>query len=223
MANVNNSHSIQAIEFADGTVWEWEDILRQPLRVVDGETSVKTGLEGGILVGNDLDNTLTGTAGNDTLYGGVGNDTLKSGAGDDILVGGTGNDRLEGGAGNDTYLFNRGDGMDTIYDNGGNDSLLFGSDINVDDLWFSRSGNHLVIDVLGTGDKVTVEHWNYSGSYQVESIQAGGMELTNVQMNQLVQALASFGVPAGVDGQWTDEQREAVAPVLSSYWRPTGS
>ena len=43
-------------------------------------------------IGNDLDNTIAGSAGNDTLEGGDGNDTLIGGAGGDVLIGGDGID-----------------------------------------------------------------------------------------------------------------------------------
>jgi Ca2+-binding RTX toxin-like protein len=66
-------------------------------------------------IGNELANTITGTAGNntlsgldgnDTLIGDGGNDTLFGGAGHDLLDGGAGSDSLTGGAGNDTYVVN---------------------------------------------------------------------------------------------------------------------
>ena len=39
------------------------------------------------------------------------------------------------------------------------------------------------------------------------------------QLEQLIQALATFGVPQGVDGIWTGEQKEALAPLLATYWQ----
>lgn len=165
------------------------------------------------------DDWIFGGDGDDKLYGGNGDDTLVGGAGNDILCGGKGNDLLKGGRGDDTYLFNAGDGADIIVEDSGDDRLVFG-DIDVADLWFSRSGNNLVIDVIGSDDAVTVTNWFWRDNYQVETIQAGGMELVSAQMNQLVQALASFGAPAGVGGQWTDEQREQVNGVISTYWKP---
>jgi Ca2+-binding RTX toxin-like protein len=57
------------------------------------------------LTGNELDNRLTGGAGNDTLHGGAGRDILSGGAGSDTLDGGAGRDILAGGAGNDIFAF----------------------------------------------------------------------------------------------------------------------
>ena len=54
-----------------------------------------------------------------------------------------------------------------------------------------------------------------------KNCEAGGQALIDNQVALLVQALASFGAPAGVDGGWTEEQREALAPVLTTYWKAT--
>ena len=58
------------------------------------------------LQGSDLDNRLTGGAGEDILVGGEGADTLNGGEDDDVLVGGAGNDVMDGGAGTDWVFFN---------------------------------------------------------------------------------------------------------------------
>lgn len=56
------------------------------------------------LMGNGLNNVLTGNDGGDTLSGGLGADTLSGGAGNDLLDGGAGADRMTGGTGDDTYV-----------------------------------------------------------------------------------------------------------------------
>jgi Ca2+-binding RTX toxin-like protein len=56
-------------------------------------------------VGNNSNNTITGTAGNDRLAGLGGNDTINGLAGNDLLSGGPGADRLNGGAGSDTVTY----------------------------------------------------------------------------------------------------------------------
>ncbi|MCQ4162060.1 S8 family serine peptidase [Roseomonas sp. GC11] len=52
-------------------------------------------------VGNDLANTINGTAAANELRGGAGDDVLQGLEGNDTLVGGSGNDMLRGGAGAD--------------------------------------------------------------------------------------------------------------------------
>lgn len=71
-----------------------------------------------VIVGNDLNNILTGTRGRDLILGGGGDDVLSGRSGDDDLQGGAGDDLLDGGIGADTMSGNGGD--DTfIVDNEG--------------------------------------------------------------------------------------------------------
>ncbi len=104
--------------------------------------------------GNALDNVLIGNSGNNTLDGGDGADTL---------AGWRGNDLLRGGAGADTYAVSRGDGSDVIDDNQGNSRLHFSGDILASHLTYEKSGNDLVIKVVGgdavNGATVTVRNW----------------------------------------------------------------
>jgi Ca2+-binding RTX toxin-like protein len=52
------------------------------------------------------------------LFGNEGNDTLHGGTHDDRLIGGRGDDLLIGGLGNDEYVFFHGDGSDTVLEHG---------------------------------------------------------------------------------------------------------
>lgn len=72
-------------------------------------------------IGNELDNTITGSAKDDNLSGMDGNDDLQGLAGDDTLEGGKGDDKLSGGAGNDTLEGGKGD--DTLTGGDGDDRL----------------------------------------------------------------------------------------------------
>jgi Ca2+-binding RTX toxin-like protein len=76
-------------------------------------------------LGNDLNNTIVGAAGNDTLNGGAGNDQLNGGLGNDSVLGGAGNDLLSGGGGND--ILDGGTGFDTLSGGAGNDTLEGGA------------------------------------------------------------------------------------------------
>ncbi|UQZ88783.1 hypothetical protein C4J81_06020 [Deltaproteobacteria bacterium Smac51] len=186
-------------------------------------------------VGCDL---LDGGDGNDKLYGGVDNDRLYGGAGDDLLDGGDGYDKLYGGDGNDIldggahddwlegeggddiYLFGRGYGHDTINNHGSGDDLLKFKDLNPAELWFAQSGEHLTIGLIGSHDRVTVQNWFTDGDFKIDRIEAGGSVITETQVAQMIQAMASIGVPGGVDGQWTDDQKESLSLVLTTYWKP---
>ncbi|GLK55983.1 Ca2+-binding RTX toxin-like protein [Methylopila capsulata] len=90
-----------------------------------------SGLE---VIGNDLDNSLTGGAGGDRLVGGAGADLISGKAGDDTLSGGEGKDRLAGGAGADVFLFETlSDAGDVITDFVvGEDKIGFGASFDAD-------------------------------------------------------------------------------------------
>jgi hypothetical protein len=57
------------------------------------------------IIGDNNDNTLTGTSAGDTMFGLGGNDTILGLGGNDTLDGGPGNDWIDGGAGDDTAVF----------------------------------------------------------------------------------------------------------------------
>lgn len=65
------------------------------------------------LYGQQRNDDLRGKEGNDALYGGAGNDTLLGGPGNDVIYAGGNNDRVSGGTGNDEVY--AGEGDDTIY------------------------------------------------------------------------------------------------------------
>ncbi|MEO8858233.1 MAG: calcium-binding protein, partial [Burkholderiaceae bacterium] len=101
----------------------------------------------------------------------------------DWLDGGSGNDFLAGGAGGDHYRFERGFGQDTI-DNtdsdlprpGEEDEIIFGPTLARSDLLFSQAGVDLVIEVLGSDDRLTVASYFAQGastSSFVERIRVG--------------------------------------------------
>ncbi len=92
-------HAVEAIAFADGTLWDVEAIRSRTL------------------VGGAVDDTLRGFEDrHDPIEGGAGNDTLIGLSGNDTLDGGAGDDVLEGGPGADTYRFGPDGGRDWIED-----------------------------------------------------------------------------------------------------------
>ncbi|MBK5401209.1 heme peroxidase [Pseudomonas sp. TH39(2020)] len=149
--------------------------LRVIVRYTDGfgtlesVTSAATAavvVQGVVLQGNALANTLTGTAGNDVLLGLGGNDTLNGLAGIDQLFGGTGNDILNGGDDNDVLngedgndILNGGLGADAMNGGAGNDTFV------VDNVGDS------VTEALGGGtDLVQTSLTNYLLGANVENL-----------------------------------------------------
>jgi len=116
------------------------------------------------IYGDSEDDCLYGNGGDDQLFGEGGNDTVVGGAGNDLLDGGTGNDFLYGGAGTNTYRFDRGAGQDTIggyqEDTGSAYGILtFGANVLPQQVQPMRCGCTLVLFVVGTTDRVTIDHF----------------------------------------------------------------
>ena len=196
-------HEIDAIEFADGTVWNSEDIAKRffTTEATNGDdifkgTSSVDMFNGGdgddhiygqngndVLHGGDDQDVIYGQNDDDTLYGDGGDDWLRGGDGDDTLHGGADNDSLRGEAGDDAYLFNASFGVDTIYNHdtsvGRTDVARFRDHFSIQDLWFSRVDNrfsihdNLRINVVGTEDQVTINDWYKGSDYQLDKFEIG--------------------------------------------------
>lgn len=219
-----NTHVIEEIRFADGSVVTYQQLHQSFLTGGDGN-DVRTGfplndlLSGGL--GND---SLRGVNGNDTLLGGAGDDWLHGGFGDDLLQGGAGNDTLLGGAGSDTYLFGRGDGQDRIDNSEATadslDTLSFGEGISAEQLWFRQSGNNLDVSLVGGSERITIANWYKGSAYQLDQFKsADGKTLLDGQVQGLVDAMAAFGVPAGAEGNLTTAQRDELNLVIAANWQ----
>jgi Ca2+-binding RTX toxin-like protein len=190
-----------------------------------GDDMLSAGSGNDVLDGGDGADTLDGGSGGDILRGGIGNDSLTAGSGADQLTGGLGNDKLVGGSGNDLYNFARGDGQDTISDfdalSGNQDRLLFGTTINPLDLVISRQANDLRLAIHGSNDSMTIQNWYTNPTAnQIEDLQAGnGQHLLNTQVDQLIQAMASFSQQSGLTwDQAIDQRPQEVQTVLAASW-----
>jgi YD repeat-containing protein len=189
---------------------------------VENLTLTGTGAING--TGNDLNNTIIGNGAANRLRGLGGNDTLNGGAANDTLEGGTGDDRLNGGLGADTYLFGRGDGQDTLVDvdatAGVQDVLRFGSGIAADQLWLRKVGSNLEVSVIGTTDKVTISGWYTDAAHHVEVMQlANGKQLLDSQVQNLVQAMASFAPPPAGQTSLSPSYHTSLDTVIAANWQ----
>ncbi|MEW5819914.1 MAG: calcium-binding protein, partial [Cyanobacteriota bacterium] len=187
------------------------------------DTIVSNGQPGGydeIIVGDDQDNIINGYGGNDDIQGMAGNDTIDGGSGDDgilgqegddIITGGTGNDFMDGGSGNDTYIFNIGDGEDIINENISTydfsiDKVVFGANIAIEDLEFTASETHLIINVTISGDKLTIlGQFDPAGTFTIENFE---FEDGTVLSDQDVIALTQIHGTSGdddIEGSYTND------------------
>lgn len=148
------------IEFADGTVWNWENINQKLQEHISDGNDVVGGTSGNdIIDGMGGDDTIYGEAGDDILSGGDGNDDLKGGAGNDQLSSGKGDDYLDGGDGDDVLAAN-GTGSAQLHGGNGDDTLyhIQGSSIinggNGDDTIHYFGGDITVEYGVGAGDDI---------------------------------------------------------------------
>lgn len=158
--------AIERVEFADGTVWDGQLLMRTPWLGTSGNNA---------LYGAAGDDVIHGLGGYDSLYGGDGDDVLDGGTeadrlrgegGADTLIGGAGDDQLYGEAGDDVYVFNAGDGNDTIRERytaysqygeaGGTDALRLGAGIVPSDVSLSRDSASLYLTIGATGERITI-------------------------------------------------------------------
>ncbi len=158
----------------------------------------------------------------DRIDAGSGNDIVVGTPDADVIIGGAGRDLLVGGGGDDQYGFNRGDGRDRIRDldtSPNSDKIAMGTGIRHDQLWFSRARDDLSIAVIGTRDRIVINNWYRGENNQVEMLQAGdGLILMNTEVDQLVQAMASFSPPASGELDLSPELQSQLEPVLAATW-----
>ncbi|MES9851113.1 MAG: calcium-binding protein [Candidatus Thiodiazotropha sp. L084R] len=197
--DATSRYVLDEIRFQDGTVWDIDAVKLQVQIAGEGEDTIYAYNQPGTIDGLGGNDTLTGGSnddellggaggdrleandGNDTLRGGTGNDTLYGGRGDDLLVGGSGNDYLYGNYGSDTYYFELGFGRDIIDNNNQNydansnrtDVVEFAPGIEASDVFLSQSGDNLIIDILVSDDRITINNYfrsNGTSRYVLDEI-----------------------------------------------------
>ena len=192
-----SSTTVSAIQFADGTSWDYEYVLNHWNSMPD--------VNGGVtLEGNNENNTINGTSANDILIGNGGDDTISGNAGNDYIYGGTGNDYMSGGSGNDTYLWNLGDGLDIVYDTGNLDTIQFGEGIVWDYLTFQNSGNNLKILVHGQENQgIIIRDFFYNQNYKIEKINF--FDGTSVNLSEIGLTLKQLNTGETIKGTEFDD------------------
>jgi Ca2+-binding RTX toxin-like protein len=148
------SYSLESIKFADGTVWNLDQMKVAAVQSTAGDDA---------LWGYASNDALQGGLGNDVLYGQGGNDTLNGDAGNDTLNGEAGNDSLDGGDGND-YLYG-GDDADTLR-GGAGDDILYGGSGN--DVLLSDAGNDYLSGGAGSDTYQFSRGWGQDTIYNYD-------------------------------------------------------
>lgn len=157
---------VKEIQFANGVVWQPEDVLAQLKQSWLGYDDL---IEGGAqidrLYGTDTRELIRGLTGNDQLFGGGGGDRLE---------GGLGNDYLSGDLGDDLYFFNRGDGQDTVNNTDileATDVLRFGTGVVDTDVLAFKSGTTMYLKIKGTTDQINFINY-YAANTTIDGLDA---------------------------------------------------
>ena len=193
-----------------------------------GNDKLTSGVGSDSLYGGEGDDELHGGTSNeeDYLYGQEGNDTIFAYGHHNHLVGGQGNDTLTVVSGIHTLKFNRGDGHDVVVladDTSAFHLIDFGLTISPNELWFQRTGENLVIKVIGENQSITIKDW-FAGTVanrpsltiRVQDLQFeyNGNKDIKAFAQTLVNFYASFAQPTG-EFNLLDDATLAQVNVLS--------
>ncbi|WP_342221162.1 FG-GAP-like repeat-containing protein [Candidatus Fukatsuia endosymbiont of Tuberolachnus salignus] len=190
-----------------------------------------------VLAGDDMvadysgrNHTLNGGEGNDILWveegdnildGGTGTDFLYGGLGNDILSGGRDNDTLEAGKGDDIYQFANGDGHDIITESGGEDTLAFVSvSITKEKIWLEKQDKSLKVLIRGADNgtvtgSVLIKNYYSQPKYSVETIKAGGYQLSGENIAQMVSVMSTL---SSVQGSMPSLQNHNLRAQINTLW-----
>ena len=158
------------------------------------------------------------------IHGTDGADTLTGTPGDDLVDGGLGNDLLTGSDGDDRYRFSAGSGQDQLDIQGtaGDDVVSYGEGVAADELWFSRSGDDLLVSVLESNDSLSIKNWygddesTQPARFEVDT----GEVLMRNQVEQLINAVAAFAPPVAGALNLDPDQQTQYQQIIATHWRP---
>ncbi|MEW8586310.1 MAG: calcium-binding protein, partial [Candidatus Thiodiazotropha sp.] len=159
---VTGNHALVAIEYDDGTVWDFEYVKAAVQQATEGADRLYAYDGGDILDGLGGNDTLHGAAGDDQLSGNDGDDLLIASEGNDVVNGNAGNDTLSGGDGNDVLA--GGDGSDVLYGGPGDDQLSGG--LGDGDYLRGGSGSDTYLFSVGDGNTTINNFDNTTNSGQ---------------------------------------------------------
>lgn len=176
--SIFETYHIQRVEFADGTIWTYDQLVAMAEATNRQGTTQSGSLVSTIIEGTSADEILDASEATQgiELQAAGGNDHLIGSELADVLTGGDGNDHMDGGDGVDTYVFDAGFGQDVISDNydatwyglSEGSTIRFGAGIAAEDVRITiitsvgidGPDNTYVNDIWidGTDDRISLAH-----------------------------------------------------------------
>ncbi len=155
---------------------------------------------------------VTAGSGNDRVDIYDGPVTVDLGAGDDTFIARSGGNTVTAGTGNDTFIMNGAFGHNTIINS---DTDQLGNDVvNTDhalkSLLFEQSATDLVATFSETSS-ITFKNWFADDAMKVDSIQSSEFQISALQIEQLIQAMAAFTNDTGMSWEAALEQNNQQA------------
>lgn len=102
---------------------------------------------------------------------------------------------------------------------GNDDKVRFGSGVTGDQLWFRHVGNDLEMSIIGTEDRMTIQDWySCSANHVEEFLLSDWRLLTDANVENLVQAMASFSPPAAGQTTLPQDYQNILSPTIAANW-----
>ncbi len=99
------------------------------------------------------------------------------------------------------------------------DAIIFSTGISHNQLWFNKSGNDLVMTVIGQNETMTLTDWYASATNHVGSIRSGdGYTIDEAGVQAMVQAMVSLTPPLSGQTILPTTTASQLAPALSTNW-----
>jgi hypothetical protein len=99
--------------------------------------------------------------------------------------------------------------------------LVLGADVARNQVWLQRSGEDLLVSIMGTSDSSRVFGW-YSANTtsRLDSFVAGdGRVMTEARVEALVQAMATMTPPPVGQTNLTTEQQNLLNTAIITAWQ----
>ena len=104
---------------------------------------------------------------------------------------------------------------------GNTDIAQFLSGVTTDQIWFQHVGNNLEASIIGTSDKLVINDWYLGSNHHLEQFKTtdGAKTLLDSQVDNLVNAMASFAPPAAGQTSLPPDYQTSLAPVIAANWQ----